>query len=283
VSGTATGTERLLVAVDDHGVATLTLNRPDRLNAMDHGPGSLQRELIETLEELDRDDRVRCFVVTGAGRAFSSGGELGAAQELNTAGDWYWFLSGEDADNERIRALRTPTIGAINGICFGAGLIMAAHFDFLVAAESARIGLIETRFGGTGIDVLAFHVGPQWAKFLALTGELLTARKAKEIGLVLEVLADDAFAERVADLGRRVAAMPVSGVEVNRRVVNGAMTQMGWGAQKEYAMALNAVANAQLPEATAANGRRFSELLAESWAAYKEARDAAFREPWLNG
>jgi enoyl-CoA hydratase/carnithine racemase len=271
---------RVLYEVRD-GFAMLTLNRPSRLNAIDHGPGSVQRELVEMLERADADDEVRCMVVTGAGRAFSSGGELGAAEALTSSSDWYWFLHQEDADNERIRRLRKPVIGAINGLCLGAGLIMAVHFDFLVASDRARFGLIETRFGGTGVDVLAYHVGFQWAKFLALTGELIDAGQAQRIGLVVAVVPHDRFEEKVNDLGRRVASMPRTAVASNRRVVNGAMEHMGWTAQKEHALALNAVANGDLRGVTAADGRLFSELLKEGWEVYKEARDAPFRPPWL--
>jgi enoyl-CoA hydratase/carnithine racemase len=271
---------RLLYSLDG-GVATFTLNRPDRLNAMDHGPGSLQRELVDALERADDDEAVRCSIITGAGRAFSAGGELKAAGALEASSDWFWFLRQEDEDNERIRKLRKPTIGAINGICYGAALIMAAHFDLLVAAGSARIGLIETRFGGTGIDVLAYHVGPQWAKFLAISGELLTAEKAEQIGLVLAVIPDQQFREKVADLGRRIASMPPAAVVMNRRVVNGALDHMGWGSQKDLALALNAVANGDLPEARAAGGQRFSELREQGWEAFKRARDEPFRTPWL--
>jgi len=273
--------ERLLRSVVD-GVATFTLNRPDRLNAMDHGPGSLQRELVDALEEADHDDAVRCCVITGAGKAFSSGGELGAAAALSSSSDWYWFLRQEDEDNERIRQLRKPTIGAINGICFGAALIMAAHFDILVASDRARIGLIETRFGGTGVDVLAYHVGPQWAKFLALSGELITAQKAQEIGLVLAVVPHDSFAEKIADLARRVAAMPPAAAQLNRRVVNGALDTMGWGAQKDLALALNSVTNGDMQQAATPDGRRFGELMRLGWTEFKNARDEPFRVPWLD-
>jgi enoyl-CoA hydratase/carnithine racemase len=271
---------QLLYEVAD-GVATLTLNRPARLNAMTHGPGSLQRELVETLERADADEDVRCMIITGAGRAFCSGGELGAAGELHSSSDWYWFLHQEDADNERIRQLRKPVIGAINGICYGAGLIMAVNLDFLVASDQARFGFIETRFGGTGVDMLAYHVGFQWAKFLAVSGELIGAETAREIGLVVAVVPHDRFREKVADLGRRVASMPNHAVQSNRRVVNGAMENMGWTAQREYALALNSVANGDLREARAADGRKFSDLLEAGWDIYKDARDAPFRTPWL--
>lgn len=271
---------RILISVKD-GVATFTLNRPERLNAMDHGPGSFQRELVDALEHADADDAIRCSIVTGSGRAFSSGGELGAAGALASSDDWYWFLHQEDEDNERIRRLRKPTIGAINGMCFGAALIMVAHFDILVASDAARIGLIETRFGGTGVDVLAYHVGPQWAKFLALSGELLTAQKAQEIGLILAVIPHDDFADKVADLGRRIAALPTAAAAMNRRVVNGAMDHMGWGSQKDLALALNAVANGEGHAARAADGRLFRDLMQQGWKAFKEARDEPFRTSWL--
>jgi enoyl-CoA hydratase/carnithine racemase len=271
---------RLLTSIQG-GVATFTLNRPSRLNAMDHGPGSLQRELVDGLAAVDDDPNVRCSVVTGAGRAFCSGGELGALHTLSTSRDWYWFLRHEDEDNERIRHLRKPTIGALNGLCLGAGLIMAAHFDILVASDRATLGFIETRFGGTGVDAIAYHVGPQWAKFMAMSGELLTAQKAQEIGLVVAVIPAEQFEAKVADLARRVASMPVQAVEMNRRVVNGAMDNMGWGSQKDLALALNAVTNGDAHHMAAQDGRLFSDLMSEGWSAFKQARDAPYSVPWL--
>lgn len=273
---------RLLCSVED-GVATVTLNVPERLNAFDDGPGSLHRELVETLERLDGDDSVRCSVITGAGRAFSSGGDVSKSPELVTASDYYWFHVDGGDDNERLRRVRKPTIGAINGMCYGAALMMAVHFDMLVATESAKLGLIETRFGGTGVNVLAYHVGPQWAKFLALSGEVITARKACEIGLVLAVFPDDEYQAKVTDLAHRVAALPYQAVEMNKRVVNSALDHMGWGTQTDFAIALNSIASEEIPRARAANGRLFAELQEESWEAYKSARDEAFKEPWLDG
>lgn len=273
--------QRVLRRVDN-GVATFTLNRPDQLNAMDHGPGSFQRELVDALVAADDDPVVRCSIVTGAGRAFSAGGQLGAASTLHSSMDWYWFLKQEEDDNQRIRTLRKPTIAAINGICFGAALIMAANFDILIASDSAKIGLIETRFGGTGVDVLTYHVGPQWAKFLCMSGELLTAQKAQEIGLVLATFPDGIFSDKVADLGRRIAAMPPAAVSMNRRVVNGALDLMGWNSQKDLALALNAVTNGENREAATQDGRRFSDLLKDDWKSFKQARDEPFTTPWLD-
>jgi enoyl-CoA hydratase/carnithine racemase len=264
------------------GVATITLNRPDQLNPISHGPGSMQGEIIERLEEADRDEQVGCVVITGAGRAFSAGGPIGKATPPETGIDWYNFLTAEDDDNERIRDLSKPVIGAINGLCYGAAFMMAAHFDFLIASDRARFGLIETRFGGTGAEALNYLVGPQWAKFLALTGELISAKQAKQIGLVLEVVPQEQLLARAQDLGRRVAAMPRATMLMNRRMINQGMNATGWTAQKQAGMAMNAVVNSCFREHRAWNGERFSDLLARDWQTYKEVRDAPFRTPWLS-
>jgi len=277
-----THTEFRHIRLESRGpVARITLDEPGRLNAIDHGPGSMEEEIVRALELVDGDDRLRCTIVTGAGRAFSAGGDMGLAPRP-TPYDHLAFLELTERANERIRTCLKPTIGAINGICYGAALIFALHLDVLVAAESARFGLIETRFGAVGAELLPFFVGPQWAKFLALSGELIGARTAREIGLVLRVVPDDDLTAKVDDLARRVAAMPRYGVMLNRRLLNGAMTMIGWSAQKELAVALNTVTNAMSEHAEAADGRNLQRVLEEEgWDAFKAARDAAFADPWL--
>jgi enoyl-CoA hydratase/carnithine racemase len=153
-----------------------------------------------------------------------------------------------------------------------------------VAVEGARFGLIETRFGSTGAQTLPFLVGGQWAKFLALTGELITAHRAREIGLVLEVFPENEFRGKVMDLARRVAAMPHDGVVLNRRVINHALDVMGWNEQRDYAIALNTVTNQMVRSARASDGRLLVEIREnEGWEAYKRARDEPFSDPWLSG
>jgi enoyl-CoA hydratase/carnithine racemase len=273
--------KHVLLERRDDGVATVTLNEPQVLNRINHGPGSLEDEYLTALTLADDDDAVRCIVVTGTGRAFSAGGDTQGIPADDPAA-WHRFLESNVQANERIRALRTPTIGAINGLCYGAGLVMATHLDLLVAVEHARFGLIETRFGSTGAHTLPYLVGPQWAKFLAITGEIISARKAKEIGLVLEVFPPASFVDKVYDLASRVAAMPHDAVVFNRRVVNEAVSNMGWERQMRVATALNVIPNLLAGEATNAEGRNLRQVFhEEGWEAYKHARDAAFEPPWL--
>jgi enoyl-CoA hydratase/carnithine racemase len=272
--------DHILYAVSD-GVARITLDEPSRLNAIDHGTDSMEDEILRAVAAADADDEVRCIVLTGSGRAFSSGGDMGLGP-FETPIDHLRFLEMTNRANERIRGCEKPTIGAINGICYGAALILALHLDMLVASEDARFGMIETRFGAVGVEMLPFRVGLQWAKFLALSGEIISATKAKEIGLVLDVFPRETFQAKVDDLARRVAAMPRYGVTLNRRLLNSAATMMGWGAQKELALGMNTITNAMAEHATAADGRNLQAVLREEgWRAFKEARDAAFEQPWL--
>jgi enoyl-CoA hydratase/carnithine racemase len=273
--------EHILYEVRD-GVALVTLNDPEKLNVIDHGPGSMADDLLRALAIADADPDVRCVVLSGAGRAFSAGGHTAGGEPLESPVEWYEFLEGNTRETDEIRSMRKPTIGAINGICYGFGLILATHLDMLVAVDTARFGLIETRFGSTGVQTLPFLVGPQWAKFLALTGEIITANKAKEIGLVLEVFPAETFEEKTLDLARRVAAMPKEGVMFNRRVVNSALMVMGWAVQRDFALALNTLTNLHVRDARAADGRVLSEVMrSEGWKAFKTARDAPFETPWL--
>jgi enoyl-CoA hydratase/carnithine racemase len=270
-------------------VATVTLNDPDHLNFIGHGPGSMEEGVIEALTRADLDDEVRCVIITGSGRAFSSGGggdgmytNVPPISQWSTAVDYYRFLAQWNDNLAVIRNMRKPTIAAINGLCYGAAFNLVAQFDMLIAVETATLGLIETRFGATGIDVFTYLVGPQWAKFLALSGELITARKAKEIGLVLEVFPAETFSDKVNDLALRVAAMPADAVMLNRRLVNAAANAMGWNIAAEIGRALDAITNSVADDATSADGRNFHQLrLQGDWAAFKEARDAPFRPPWL--
>ncbi|WP_294569998.1 enoyl-CoA hydratase/isomerase family protein [uncultured Arthrobacter sp.] len=263
-------------------VAVVTLDNPDKLNVIDHGPDSMAAQLLDALRTADDDDDIGCIVLTGQGRAFSAGGGLGGMARTSPA-DWYAFIEGNAAETQAIRSLRKPTIGAINGICYGFGLILATHLDMIVASAEARFGLIETRIGSTGAQTLPYLVGPQWAKFLALSGEIISAQTARDIGLVLQIFPHDTFRAKVMDLARRVSEMPAEAVVLNKRVINSAMDLMGWETQRNLSTAINTVTNMASVDARSADGRRFADIMRdEGWSAYKAARDEPFTPPWLD-
>jgi enoyl-CoA hydratase/carnithine racemase len=261
--------------------AVVTLSRPEVLNALND---QMREELGTALRIADEDEDVRVVVVTGTGRAFSSGAELGGSRRRETVNDW--FLSHERNDRwaASIHELHKPTIAAVNGICYGAGLILAAHCDLLVAADDSRFSLIEARMGSAGAAVLPYLIGPQWTKFLILTGEVIEAAKAKEIGLVLEVAPAAALLERVLDLARRIGAMPPIGTMLNKRGVDGTLDLMGWSNNVAFHRSHAAVTDAMMEHAVADDGRKLRAILREEgWDDFKQARDRPFESPWLSG
>lgn len=262
------------------GVSTVTFARPEMRN-----PLGLRtyREMTATMSAADADADVRCHVITGDGPAFSSGGELGGDMPHDTTWDWYVVHEELNRHLSALRELHKPVIAAVNGICYGSGLILAAHCDIVVASDAATFSFIEGRMGLAGVGMLAFHIGPQWAKFLMVTGEIIDASRAQQIGLVLEVIDHERFPAKIAALGRRVAAMPPYGVMLNKRNVNATMDASGWLVARGFNQSHYPVIDSMAPFATAADGRRLTDIMRnDGWKAWRTARDAPFEAPWLD-
>ena len=181
----------MLFAVDD-GVATVTLNRPHRRNALDR---TLTRALREAMAAADDDDDVAVIVLTGADPAFCAGVDL-TDVDSDDASAAARFAPGGDVEAGRPWArTRKPVIGAINGPAVTGGLELALHCDFLVASDRASFGDTHARVGllpGWGLSVLLPQaVGLRRAKEMSLTGNFLSAAEAYHFGLVNHVVAHD--------------------------------------------------------------------------------------------
>jgi enoyl-CoA hydratase/carnithine racemase len=274
----------LVLAQTADRVTTLTLNRPQRLNALG---AEMRAQLVAALERADADDEVRCVVITGAGRAFCAGADLKEESAVPHGEDalaWYRFLEGTTPGDAAIdvRAMHKPVIAAVNGVCFGAGMLAAVECDLLVAGESASFGMLEARMGSGGSTALPFLIGAQWTRYLMYTGETIDARRAREIGLVLEVVPDEQLAERVHDLALRIASMPPLQVLLSKRQTDGTLAMMGKLANEVFSLPNQAILNSLAPRAQAPDGRPLLEILEqEGIAALIEARDGTHREPWL--
>jgi enoyl-CoA hydratase/carnithine racemase len=172
--------ETLLVEHDDVGVATVTLNRPDKLNAFDL---TLDREFFEAMHRLDADEDVRVIVVTGAGKAFCAGVDLSQGnpfdKDAHAAHDESLGTSSDTIDRRAgLWRLPTPIIGAVNGAAVGAGLTLTTLFDLNVVAEDAKLGFVFTRRGilpDASIHwLLPRLVGIQRALELLMTGRMFS-------------------------------------------------------------------------------------------------------------
>ena len=194
-----------VVVVERRGPAGLIVfNRPDVLNAINE---EVMRRLGEELVALGADPAVRVVVITGRGRAFSTGADIRSLHGLTAAGRDDFMRRAHDMMNG-IEATPKPVISAVNGVAAGGGLELMLACDLSVAVESARIGLTEIRYGflpgGGGTQRLPRWVAPPVAKRLIWSGELLTAAQALELGLVASVVKD---ADLMAEVDRMAAAL----------------------------------------------------------------------------
>ena len=210
-----------------NGVLTITLNRPQVLNSFN---GEMAIALQDALRHAAGDVATRAVLLAASGRAFCAGQDLGAA--LPDAGGKMPDLGNivEQSYNPVIRAIRTmekPVVCAVNGVAAGAGANLAFACDLAYAAESAtfiqsfsKIGLIPD---GGGTFILPRIVGLQRAAALTMLGDKLTAARAKEWGLIVDVFADAELMDKVSEIATRLAAMPTRGIGIAKRGLNASL------------------------------------------------------------
>jgi enoyl-CoA hydratase/carnithine racemase len=274
--------DEITYVTGDDGVAEIVLDRPDQLNPISGRPGGTRDQILWALRQAEGDDTVRCVLLRGAGRSFSGGGDLTGNVRRERSVDDLRFMEAAERFHDGVRASAVPVVAAVHGYCLGAAVSLAASCDIVVAAESARIGYPEGRLGLVGATAVVPVVGRQWAKFLMLTGELLSARQAAAIGLVMAVEPDDRLLERARDLAARIARMPVDAVLLNRRAIDAVADAGGDAAGRLAARAHDAVTASMAAHATAPDGRTFRAVIdAEGMAGLKAARGAQYEEPWL--
>ena len=195
--------EPLVIRHDADGVATLTLNRPDKLNALNP---AVFVQLREHLDAVAGDDSVRCVVLTGAGRAFCAGHDLNAIASHERAPSKHFEPETIDA----LEQLPQPTIARIHGHCYTGGLELALACDLLVANESARLGDTHGQWGLVpiwGMSVrLPERVGRSTAKELMFTSRRISGAEAAAIGLVDRCVPDDELDTTVAALAAEIVA-----------------------------------------------------------------------------
>jgi 2-(1,2-epoxy-1,2-dihydrophenyl)acetyl-CoA isomerase len=207
----------------DAGVLTITLNRPERLNAFNPG---MHQELRKALERALDEAAVRAVLLTGAGRGFCAGQDL---SERNVSADAPIDLSVSLGSHynplvRRLRELPKPVVCAVNGVAAGAGANIALACDLVIAARSAsfvqsfaRLGLVPDSGGTWFLPRLA---GSARAMGLALLGEKLSAAQAEEWGLIWKVVDDDALAAESLELARQLAAGPTKGYGLVKKALN---------------------------------------------------------------
>ncbi|MEI8240112.1 MAG: enoyl-CoA hydratase/isomerase family protein, partial [Actinomycetota bacterium] len=193
-----------------------------------------------------------------------------------------FFIEQLAAANARVRAIHKPTVAAVHGMCMGSGLGLLAQFDFVIAADDCRFGLVEGRIGHPGATEIVPIVGPAWAKFLMMTGEIINAARAEKIGLVLTTEPADELLERCSELARRLSRMPREATVLNKATINGVADAMGRKVGTAVGRALDVITRDMSRMAKSPDGRLFDEILrVEGMDALKQARDQQFKGSWL--
>jgi 2-(1,2-epoxy-1,2-dihydrophenyl)acetyl-CoA isomerase len=217
----------LLETVED-GVATLTLNRPESLNALSD---EIRIGMTEALTRLGGDDSVGCIVITGAGRGFCAGGDVKSMANRNARGFEHRAAGIRQSGQIALLMTQIPkvVIGMINGVAVGAGMSMALACDLRVAAKSARFGSGFTKIGLSGdwggSWTLTKLVGGAKAREMYFTGDMIDADEALSIGMVNRVVADAELASATMDLAHRIAAMPRLALAYAKKNQNAAETE----------------------------------------------------------
>ena len=233
---------KTIIVEVENGRARITLNRPEKLNALSL---ELQTELNEALWEADNDNNVHAVILRGNGRAFSAGYDLTpmANRRPPSADDDPYaavYRGGRTFDDdawqmERAQRLRMaifdmhkPVIAQVHGYCLAGGTDVALLCDIVIAAEDATIGFPPARaMGSLPNQMWVYHCGPQWAKRLFLTGDTVTGAEAADIGLVLKAVPASALEAEVEGLVDRMAMIDTDLLSANKRIVNVALELMG--------------------------------------------------------
>jgi enoyl-CoA hydratase/carnithine racemase len=195
--------ETILVGVED-GVATVTLNRPDKLNAMNR---QMMLEIQQTLKALEADDGVGCLVFTGAGRAFSAGGDIHEQREHDRR------YTQEELDRMRtyaplydIGTCTKPTIGMMNGLAYGGAAVFASSLDMRVGCEDTKFRFLAAAYGRINATwTLPNQVGWPIAKELLFTARIVEAEEAYRIGLLNHLVPRERLRDKTMELARMIA------------------------------------------------------------------------------
>jgi enoyl-CoA hydratase len=248
----------ITLSIDTH-IATITLNRPEKLNALT--PLMLAR-LEGIAAELEQNGEVRVVLLTGSGRAFCVGADIYAWSALEPLQMWRQWIRDGHRVYDRLARLPQPIIAVLNGYTFGGGLELALAADLRLAAEGVQLALPEVTLGTipgwAGTQRLPRLIGPARAKQMIFTGERIDAVTAERWGLVNEVVAADQLETRARELAEIIARNAPVAVQASKQLIDGDL------------------ASAVILESLASGMTAFTDDLQEGLAAFRERRSPDF-------
>lgn len=212
----------------DGAIGTITLNRPDKLNAINP---AMVEELNKAMDTAEADDGVRAIILRGEGRAFSAGFDLSVEDPSGESSPEFWRKELQQDFDVIMRFWHSPkpTIAAVHGYCLGSAMEMAVACDITVAAEDCRFGAPEVKFGsGIVALLLPWLVGPKASKELLLTGDdKVTAQRAEAMGLVNRVVTFEELDAEALRLAGQLASNDLTAVRLTKQAINRSYQIMG--------------------------------------------------------
>ena len=263
----------------EDGVAIITLNRPEKHNALSQG---LLAELRGTLDEIDIDKTIRVVVLTGAGRqAFSTGFDLNPRELTSDSpqdeADWNRLIRLNFETLMRIWNLRQPVVAAVNGHAVAAGSNLALICDVTIAADNATFGEPEIRhFALSPLLLLPYFANNSKAMhYLYYTGDTIGAEEALKLGLVSKVVSQDQLRSEAQRIARRIAQVPAYAVQLTKRSIKSAYEMMGF----KNAMELHRANDALVIDASQIEEKKklMGTLMEKGFKAFLELRDEPFQ------
>jgi enoyl-CoA hydratase len=208
---------RNIIVTKETGYAIIQFNRPEVLNAINV---PLMVELVASLETLDKDDTVRCVIVTGNEKAFAAGADI---KEMADASAVEMLTRDQFARWDKIRKIKKPLIAAVSGFALGGGCELAMTCDIIIASETARFGQPEINLGvmpgAGGTQRLTRAIGKAKAMEIVLTGRTFTAQEAKDWGLVNKVVPTEYYLQEAKNLAKEIADKPPIAVRLAKEAV----------------------------------------------------------------
>ncbi len=206
-----------IVVTKEDGYAIVQFYRPEVLNAINM---QLMTELVDALELLDKDDEVKCLILTGNEKAFAAGADI---KEMADASAMEMLIRDQFARWDRIRKIKKPIVAAVSGFALGGGCELAMTCDIIIASETARFGQPEINIGvmpgAGGTQRLTRAIGKAKAMEIVLTGKTFTAEEACEWGLVNRVVPIEYYLQEAKNLAKEIASKPPLAVRLAKEAV----------------------------------------------------------------
>jgi enoyl-CoA hydratase len=220
-------------------VATITLNRPEKLNALSR---TLWKQLDAAFLKAEQDSSVRAIVLAGNGRAFSVGADIAGSEDPTEALDWLTFHQNHHRRQFAMWNSSKVIVAAIHGHAIGRGLELALWCDIVVACQDTKLGQTEVREGWVLWSVVPWLIGPQKAKLFMLSGDLVLATEAERLGLVTKVVAPGTVKDEAFKLARRLTHVPSVAARAVKQMINSVYETQGIRTQQATGASYSALA-----------------------------------------